>query len=367
MKANLLIPLLLLAGFAAGICGTTARVPVYLNALSIEAGHATGFSNMVFSATGEMGMGNPAALDHLASFSIGLNYDLQTAADYFEDISATRARPWLPSSFGIVYPVGNWHFGLAYRQVYSNYLDYGEIPVTTIIDPEGSETVESWHESLVQGAVVIVSYSFSDVFNRGDRLTTGGQINWNVWNDRLKTVQDVTVHSSAFNWKIGLAYKWNESSGVGLSYENGLDLEGTVEGLASIGPAAELLSLPSRLMLGMTIDSKSRFSFAGTAAVLFWGDVANEHENSLNLSFNILYNAGEAVKLSLGVYQQNLIYQRSDYFGSQLKTGTFLSAGAKTLFNSFAIRLEVLDSHIFSSDQQKYTVFKLGLDYSLNK
>ncbi len=113
--------------------------PVFLQSITIESQNATGFSNMLTSVAAEIGSGNPAGLDNFSSFAAGFNYYFQSEADYYADIKIYRAKAWLPSSVGFVYPLENWRFGLSYRQKYSNYTDYGKIQITTIENPDGGE------------------------------------------------------------------------------------------------------------------------------------------------------------------------------------------------------------------------------------
>ncbi len=206
------------------------------------------------------------------------------------------------------------------------------------------------------------------MFTETDRLGIGGQFDWNIWNETLKHIEELNINVSGFNWKAGLVYRINEGFGLGLTYQSRLQIAGVVEGLVSVQPATEVFILPSKLALGVELKTTDHLTFAGTALVSFWSDLLKEYENSLDLSFNVIYFLSKELKLNLGVYQRSRRHNESyTFYTSNIESTTFLSAAAMISFSQFAARIEILDSHLFSTEHQQFTVAKLGLDYLLAK
>jgi len=371
MKNFLIILLFISLSFAGDNDRIGTTKPILLQSLPIDAQNATGFSNMISVSAGEISSANPAALANFSSLAAGLDFSLQTKIDYYLDIEISKAKAWLPSSFGLVYPLQNWRFGLAYQQKYTNYIDFGKITYSTVSNPDSGEVVNVWNESIIHSPSAIISYSFNGIFTENDRFVIGAQLFWNVWNECTVQFDEIRVNGSAFSWKAGFIYRVNERFGLGITYENSLDIEGKIEDdLQGVGHSdpAYYFKLPSKLSLGIELGTVERLQVAGTATVCFWNDLPDNYNNPLNLSFNVIYELAGPVQLSLGVYQLSRSHESEEYFSQNTgESAAFLSAGIKGSFSNFKVRLELLDSHLFSTEYQKYTMAKLGLDFGFGQ
>ena len=364
MKFFLISLLLISVGYSGVLSGQLGMFPV-------QAQHATGFSNMVSPVIGEIGSGNPAAADSFSKMAIGLNFKLQTTAETDKDYYTSEfsnASTWLPSSFGLVLPLKNWRFGLAFHKKYN---ESWEAEIKMPAGPDSGKVVQHSGESIIYSPSVLLSYSFPAVFTENDRLTIGAQFFWNVWNYCYKWANnESSTQASGFNWKAGILYRVNKRFGLGLTYESKTSLEGDVESnQPSFSPSwSNEFVVASRLSLGVELKTTERLTVAGTAMAYFWNDVEHEYNNALNLSFSTLYDLTETLKLSLGFYQMDRIYESYNlYYDNYGSSIGFLSGGLKASFDGFDARLEVLDSHLFSSERNYFTIFKIGLDYTLGR
>ncbi|HGY57065.1 MAG TPA: hypothetical protein ENK44_15255 [Caldithrix abyssi] len=341
--------------------------PGYLGSFSIDAQNALGFSNMIHSAVGEIASANPASLDNFSEIAIGVDFHFQTVSEktlsnFSQKI--TYAKSWLPASFGFVLPLKNWRVGLGFSRKYS---EQNEINSYLILLPDGIKNeLKAEEESIIYSPSFMASYSFGNLFTQEDRLIIGGQFFWNTWKVEGNIGEETSnLKTSGINWKAGILYRVNRYFGMGLTYESKFLAEGTLE--SSIGSIVykntKSFITPSRLALGVELSATERLSVAGTVVSYFWSEVKDNYKNSLNISFNTICKISEPLSISLGFYQLNRIYEPSDSFLNRGETIGFLSAGIKAAVQNFDLRLEVLDSRLFSSDRHKFTVGKIGLDY----
>jgi hypothetical protein len=335
-----------------------------------------GFSNCISGTIMDISSANPASINLFNSLSFGLNIEYSTPIDnvIFSDINYERMNQLLPTSAAIVYPLNNFRIGLAYHQKYSALLDFGEIPITTIDDPDGisGETISPIFETTIYSYSILAGYSFNELFRKGDKLSFGVQLFY----DYLNSKEDIgtmvnTRKNGDYSWKVGTVYKANEQLSIGLLFENGVNISGknsiNSENLViSIPPITESkynVLLPSKLALGLSLNPTSNLSFSASIASIMWNSIDNNNKNTMELSANGIYHFPNLFDISLGFYNTNRKYEES-LFQYDL-SATFINTAIRIPIKKSTIICEIIDSHLFSGERRKLTTIKLGLGYSI--
>lgn len=347
--------------------------PIHLQSITIGAYNSMGFSNMVTVLVSEISSSNPASISNFSTLSAGVEFTYSTKIDLYSGIKLDRSRQWLPTSFGFVYPFKNFDIGLSYHQKYSNFLDFGEIPRVTIENPTGTgETYKATNETIIHSPSGIFTYFFNKVFTNEDRLSFGIQLYWDFWIEEqsIYTLKG-EVNDNNLSWKIGMLYRLSKVLGFGIFYEKGVDINGTyktddkliIDNDSSVIDTPDIttnLKLPDKLSFGLSAKSLDNLCLSITLSTIFWNSIYDYYQDQLDISVSSIYSLSDNFSLSLGFYKTD--HNIKDDGGVNQNT-TFACVGIRGRLRSFDIRLEILDSHLFTAEYRKQTRVKFGIAF----
>ena len=295
MKKIILVLVLLSMVYAGDPDRNSEKMQISLFQQGIETSsyNAIGFSNMLSSEICGIGNGNPATLSNFNNFSVGLHYDYTSKIDpfLFDELSFHRTKDWYPNSLGIVYPIGKFSLGLAYHKKYSGELDWGDIEITTIENPEGdpNNTYTIEDETFISSYSGIISYSNTDIFYSEDKLSVGLQISLDHFYDYTKIAHtEMEYDANDMSWKMGVNYKFSQLLALGILYEKGVDIIDNIDYPDEYGlgdsydpyvvyrPEKFIVELPDRIAYGVQLYPIEKLSFASTISQVFWNDLYND-------------------------------------------------------------------------------------------
>lgn len=338
-----------------------------------------GFSNLTTSTIWNISAANPASLADVQQISAGVSMQYASRIDnaFGFDIAYERVNPWLPQSFGLVLPFHAFRIGVGFNQKYSHSLDFGEIPILTVNNPQGSgETYHPVFESYVYSGSGMLSYALPRFINSYHRLALGAQIDV----DFLRNYEEVarlsgTASDQGISWKAGLCYGFLDLLKLAASFEKGPGFNGTVkwEGNELLTPPdsgfnsqpAEVpftADLPDRLSFGWWLKISEQFSLANDFSYVYWENVYSNLENQMDISGSVYFLASEKISVSAGFYTTR--QERKDVSDFD-NDAFFMSAGILANFKPLRIELSVADSHLASADNREQTLARLGLGVSL--
>lgn len=368
--------------------GITNQTVIFLQNINIDSYNCIGFSNISYSQASEIGSANPASLSNFNSMSTGLLFQYNTPIDYYLDLSLERDKQWLPSSFGMVYPLNNISLGISYHQKYSSFLDYGKMAITTSQNPDGTgEFFESSSEIIIHSPSAIFTYTIGNVFKDEDRFSIGAQLYWDYWQQEEKIWKTTaSIGVGDFSFKTGLLYKLNNTVSFGLLFEKGIYMEGELElsesNLIQIDPdtlgnngiiATKInpkyrIELPDKLSCGMSTILKENVILSTTITSVFWHNINDNYKNQIEFSANTIFSCFNNLDLTLGIYLTDRESKDQEIFSySSPNNASYFNIGARTKINNILMQFEIMDSHLISVDVREHTIFKFGINYEFNK
>jgi hypothetical protein len=246
----------------------------------LESLNGLGTTNCTIQTVSGIGSGNPAGLCDFQRPSVGIGGQIETDIQpaWLAGIGYRRGRPFLPQSAGLAVPAGDWRIGIGFSQRYNAVMDFGDMEVTTVEDPDGTgQTFSASDQVDVLSLSVLCGRS---VFAQGHgRLQAGGRFSV----DRLSMVSKIFQASAcavdyAVSWAAGFRYDLGVDSALsvklGLFFERGacfrteaayskLDLMQPVEVIGETGPVdvqpmhwPVVANMPSAVHAGVTIGSE---------------------------------------------------------------------------------------------------------------
>jgi hypothetical protein len=364
--------------------GTSIYVPALLPSIQIDAFNSIGFSNITNSQISEIGSSNPAVLGNINGLKAGLSFQYNTDTDYVLGLKLERAKQWIPSGFGIVYPQNDLRFGLGYHQKYSNFLDFGKIAVTTVGRPDGTgEFYEASDEIIIHSPSALISYSFTDLIFSEDKFILGGQLFWDFWEaeDRIyKTT--ATINTSDISWKVGLKYDYNSEFGIGVLFEKGIDMKGEVEIESDLQLAdpidttgyfasiplkyIKFFKLPDKMSFGFHNQIFENVLFSSNLTLVFWNSLNKSYEDQLDFSTTAQINLSESFDAVFGLYFTDRKLDEDSIYFHNPRHATFYNLGLKAAYDNFVIIAEYLNTTEASAEYREQSIFKLGLNLEFN-
>jgi len=148
----------------------------------LESLNGYGFSHGVISTISNISSGNPASLSDFQRLSLGVSgqYDTKINTAWIAGIGYQRVENKRPQSAGFVLPHKNFRLGFGISQKYSTALDFGEVEITTVEEPEGTgETFNVTHNTFVQSKSALIAYSLQNVFSN-EKISVAVQYNINT-------------------------------------------------------------------------------------------------------------------------------------------------------------------------------------------
>ena len=345
--------------------------------ITSDAYQSIGFSNSVSTTIIDISTSNPASLNEFVSPSFGFNVEYSTKINnaIFTDIGYERVNPWLPTTAGFIYPINNFQIGISYHQKYSGSIDFGEIPITTIEDMDGSsgQTFSPVFETTIYSYSLLAAYSFKGIFQNEDKLSFGAQIFYDYLNSKEEIHRITSVEKGGdYSWKIGTVYKLDNLLSIGFLFENGVDIEGkrnihdkgvVSSSILSIPEYTFNVRLPNKFIFGLTTNPINNLSFSATLTSVFWNSIGSNNKDIIEFSAGGIYKFPELFDISLGFYNTDGRYNET-YFDNNLNA-TFISIELRISMKNLEIIFGINDSHLFSAEKRKQTSIRLGLGYSI--
>jgi hypothetical protein len=357
-----------------------------LNGFGFENNNLTTISNITNS--------NPSLITEMEAFSFGISKqfssDIKDA--YIADIGYKHIENWLPQSAGIVIPVEDFRFGLGVSQIYNAQLDIGTIPITTTEQPNGTgEYLTVIHKTNLFTSSLLVAYPFNKVFTDNDRLSIGGQFNFHfIHHENYLYKAGYESDFQDINWNAGINYRFSSSLPLiqlGLFFEKGFEFRNSIEfNENNLDPDPVIDSLqrppayikvqsrfyitgfvPDRLTIGLLYQPNEKLILSGNIADVFWNTYQDNVHNQVELSSNAIYTWNELITTSAGIYLTNKDYfgEIDRYFDMDNYAAAYLSLGTILNFRNISIEATLADSHLFSDEWRKQTLFKVALDFRL--
>jgi len=357
--------------------GTTA--PSFVQAMPIESLHSTGFSNMLSADAATIASANPAVLSTFSHPTVGLDYEYATRTKLYQDIYIERDLKQLPVSAGIVYPFKNFQFGLSYQRIYSSYIDFGEIPVTTIENPEGSdETIHPISETNTQSFSGLFSFGWDNFFRTGDRMALGVQISADYLSVDEKIYHtEGRIRDNTFSSRIGFQYQINSKFGMGFVFDKAADfnsvikikentfVQDTSSGLtlhiAKKASNAYRMVFPDKAVFGVQLSPTAKIQLSGTLAYVIWERVHPNYRNQLDFSLGSVVLLPNLFDLSIGLLSTDRQSQSDgSLWGNQ---AMFMNLGIRKRIGGALLWAEIYDSHWLSDKARRQTIARTGLSW----
>lgn len=357
--------------------GTTA--PIFIQAMPIEALYSVGFSNMFAAGAAEIASGNPASLSTFSHPSIGFDYAYASRIKQFEDVYLERDLQRLPLSAGAVYPLQNVQFGFTYQRKYSSYIDFGEIPITTIENPGGTgETMRAKSQTNLHSFSAIVCFAFEEMFKTGDRLALGVQVSAdNIDVNEKIYMTEGRVTDRTFSSRLGIQYRLNSQFGIAFVLDKAPHFSSTVRiknesfvmdsssgytiYINQESSNAYRFIMPDKAVLGVQFALSEQLSFSCTAAYVQWSKVSSGYRDQFNFSLGSTVALAGLFDVSAGVYSSDRQNRESaGLWGNQAR---YFNLGVRKQIGPAIARIEWYDSHGLSDERRKQTIVKAGFSW----
>jgi hypothetical protein len=340
----------------------------------------------------DIGNMNPASLSSFNSISGGVSYQYNSKINnaWLADIGFYKNKTGLPQSAGIVYPLNDFCLGVSFTQRFNGSLDFGQIPITTVENPDGTG---DFYSPLYQ--INLMSYSFlgaftvHNTFKDNDKLSFGLSINLDKFSDYEKII-DVVEEGSFYGGSFSLGAVYERSSDdvllyrLSLFFEKGANAAGnfTIEGPTvtvfpdSISHGAkyniptEVIrtfgKIPDKLNFGVDFKIGPFLSVSSNYSYVFWHGVGAS-ANQPEISFAGLYKLSDIVSLSVGTYimQYNNEGINRDFQGYGKLNAVYLTAGTVIHFENIDLNIGLADSHLISGEWRKQTAGTVSLGFHL--
>ncbi len=347
-----------------------------------------GYGNSaLFNDVSNISSMNPAALEIFNDKILGLSYQFESKLkdSWIADIGSERINKTIPQSIGFIYPFKNIKFGFSMYQKYNRSLLFGPIEITTIEHPAGTgETFNVEYKTMIYNYSFITSYSSRDLIPNST-LSIGFRIGLNnlrEYNKIYKADLDESLYTSEFAF--GAVYSSNKDANqhlkFGLFFESGSNFNkiakynmqdtlitnnGGRDNYYTIDNGFRIVAKsPLVLRFDFDISTIDNFKLLGSISDIFWSSISDNYKNQIELSGSILYLFDELLTPSIGFIYTDRKYLE-DYFGmNQSLDAIFLIASTVTKYSNMKIHFTLADSHLFSGDWRKQTIFRFTMSYS---
>lgn len=343
--------------------------PLYFQAMNMDAYHSLGFSDMLSAEPADLASSNPAAVNNFTRQGVGISYAYGTKINFSQDIYLSSPLQWLPSSFGYIFPFGNYSFAVTYHRKYDQFIDYGKIEISTIEHPEGTGVfIHSTSRRKVHSFSVLFGYSFRQLFTAYDKLSFGLQtyVDYLDWKDQFGPT---TGTSHAFGWsgKLGLIYEMKPSIGFGLFYERGTNIKSRLE----LDPPSHYvgsdniyqLQFADKIALGVRFKPVQNFTFAASLCGVLWNWTESApYRNQLDVSLGSIYSIPHWFDISFGLYSSRSKMRDYDFEETE---ATYLNFGLRKQFGSSSLQIELFDSSHSADKIRRHSVLRVGFNQTL--
>lgn len=369
-------------GFAQSIGNTIPLIPQG-NTMNLLNGYG---SSALFNDVANISSINPAALDRYTNISLGFSYQTESKLNksWIGDIGSERINKIIPQSFGFVYSLDDLKLGLSMYQKYNRAFVIGSIKKTTEESPDGTgELYTPEFKSTINNYSLSMAYTFNELFPEAD-LSVGFRMGLNYLHYYEKImVLELDESLSSTDYSIGVVYtakKDNNYLRFGLFYESELHynkltnykvtnppvvvIPGSVNNHIFINNVKIVANLPSTLRFDFDISTIENIKLLGSISNVFWSKIESNVQNQIEFSGSAVYFVSDTFSPSLGFFYTDR-KQDEDYSEINKNMNVFfITAGMVLKYDNFNINLTLADSHLFSGEWRKQTIFKSNFSYN---
>ncbi|MBC8184397.1 hypothetical protein H8E88_25155 [candidate division KSB1 bacterium] len=353
-----------------------------------------GASGSIINTLSNISSSNPASLFDYKKLSIGISKQFNTKIypAWYVNIGYKQYNNYLPQSAGFILAKDNFRIGLGFSQRYNAILDYGEMEVTTIEQPEGTgEKFNATDKTIVYSYSFIMSHSLENfiipkgILNIGFRFDIDRLFhNSSLWNIRMEAKDysnswsfgaryDIQINSF-LNLKIGSFFEKGakfETSGSysGIEIIQPIDMPGNYKDVP-VQPVLKwpvIANFPSKLHTGIALGFKNSFFVVFDLTKVYWKQFEENFQNNLNISGSLIYRPNKRITTSFGFL--SLDKKDKDEIGwvnnmdGELKA-LFLTSGLIFHFNKVDIGISYANSKNSESGKwYKHSLSKLSLSF----
>lgn len=323
---------------------------------------------------------NPAALQNFNQTAFGLSYqgELKIKNSWGANIGSERINKLTPQSIGFVYAFENAKIGLSMYQKYNRTLLFDKIEKTTEENPDGiGEFFIPEYKTYINNYSISAAYTFDNIFSEAS-LSLGFRIGLNYLQHYEKLnilILDESLSSTDFT--IGLVYSTVKSNDkylkLGLLYESELEFNKLANyNFTESRPINDYLQnikmnitaqLPASLRFDIDLSTIDNIKLLGSISNIFWSNIDDNIKNQIELSGSALYTSNESIVPSVGFLYSDRNYKSDDFNFNKNLNALFLTAGVVLKYQNLNLHLVVADSHLFSGEWRRQTIFKSNLSY----
>lgn len=379
MKLVLLFAAIMLSSLSAQ---TTVNHLVTPSGFTIESVSGFGYSKTTGSQSNIASM-NPAAMDRFTSTSFGVSYQYESELHpgYIADIGAARYRKAVPQSAGIVFPSNDFRIGLGFSQKYNSSLLFGDLPITTTQNPDGTgQYGDVTEKSDLFRYSALFSYGFNNSFFKDDRISLGIAFNFDWLNynfsfgkkghepDRL-----LRSHGSEITYSLGITYSVFNKSLFSLLYERGAEFDymitdEIIDRTQYFLPKDDraVSKTPDRIHLGFDYLFAGKSQLTTTLSYLLWNEIEKNKKDQFEAAASYIYPVRDDLMASLGMFYTDIRYNNNFYlFSNDDFRAIYMTLGAVYSISLIDLDLTVADSHLLSGKYRKQTLLKLSAGFHL--
>jgi hypothetical protein len=335
---------------------------------------------------------NPASLSSFNSISGGVSYQYDSKINnaWLVDIGFYKNKTGLPQSAGIVYPLNDFCLGVSFTQRFNGSLDFGQIPITTVENPDGTgEFYSPLYQFNLMSYSILGAFSIHNTFKDNDKLSFGLSINLDKFSDYEKII-DVATEGSFYGGSFSLGAVYERSSDAAFLYRLSLFFEKGANAIGNLTIKGSTVTLfpdsishgtkyniptevfrtsgkiPDKLNIGADFDIGPFLSISSNYSYVFWHGVGAS-DNRPEISLTGLYKLSDIVSLSVGTYIQQYNNEgiNRDFQAVGKLNALYLTAGSVIHYKYIDLNIGIADSHLISGEWRKQTAGTVSLGFHL--
>jgi hypothetical protein len=375
----------------------TSIYPIHMpQGLVLEGLSGYGPANCTFNSANNIGSSNPASLADFDRLSVGISEqfesDIRTA--WIAGVGYRRSRPFIPQSAGMVVPYGKWRFGAGFSQRYNSIMDFSDMLVTSVEQPEGTgETFKASNETNIQSYSLLSDAAWPPdqawTMNLGARISLDRMsYNSKIWKSSLRAID------YSMSWSAGLRYDLHVDSvylKLGMFFEKGprFMTRGTTSGMdlqmdmdvdpnvVSNNPSIQIkpyewpveAKMPSRLHMGLAAGSPKNILVLFDYSRVFLSGTIEGFPDTDEMSGSVAARFLPWMTASIGFMstERTGSYWQSYPFGIPGNGSLlFLTAGLILRFHGFETEFAYAGSRNSETfEWYRQNILKLGMNYHL--
>jgi len=370
----------------------TYEVTNFQQGLVLEQLSSLGFVQNSNYAIENISSSNPASLINFDSMMVGISFQYVSNQEpgWLGGINHNRAYPFLPQSIGAVYPINNLRIGIGISQRYNSFLDFGEMKIRTIAQPDGTgEIFTAKDETLVVGFSNLYSYSFTSLINKDDALSLGIQINL----DRMDYYSQIwhtegRAGGFAISFGYGMHYKFQNRFNpglfeIGFFFEKGSSFKEELKmnsnsnlvltdldsndaqrpNNAYVVPSSfdVIVKTPDKFNYGFIFSPQNELHFSLNSRTVYWNKMREAWKNCSEFSCSIIFDYSKNMRFSFGLYSSNPQLINNGFYDTSINENMktiYATVGLHIKGKYFITDLSIADSHNYSGAWRKHTILK---------